>query len=80
MVAFSREVIVFCNKVNYFVTFSLTFPSSLLKLFVVTVTPGTRDNKKGRKGTNLINTEIKCVPALPESSGRSVKPLCFLTA
>ena len=32
MVAFPRAVIVFCNLVHCFTTFSLTFPSSLLKL------------------------------------------------
>ena len=32
LVAFPREVIVFCNSVYYIVTFSLTFPSWLLKV------------------------------------------------
>ena len=32
MVAFPRAVIVFCNLIHCFSTFSLTFPSSLLKL------------------------------------------------
>ena len=32
MVAFPRAVIVFCNLIHCFATFSLTFPSSLLKL------------------------------------------------
>ena len=32
MVAFPRAVIVFCNLNHCFTTFSLTFPSALLKL------------------------------------------------
>ena len=32
MVAFSRAVIVFCNLIYCFVAYSLTFPSSFLKL------------------------------------------------
>ena len=32
MVAFPRAVIIFCNLIHCFSTFSLTFPSSLLKL------------------------------------------------
>ena len=40
VVAFTHEVIVFCNYVYCFVTFLSTFPSSLLKFSVLVDVPG----------------------------------------
>ena len=40
VVAFPHEVIVFCNQVYCFITFSLTFPFSLLKLSVLVYVTG----------------------------------------
>ena len=37
MVAFPREAILFCDLIHCFTTFSLTFPSSLLKLSIISV-------------------------------------------
>ena len=49
LVAFPHEVIVFCNQAYCFETFSLTFPSSLLKLSVLVFVTGSifkmADNK-----------------------------------
>ena len=52
MVAFPRAMIVFCNLIHCFATFSLTFPSSLLKLSIDLFGCGC---EKGAKQNCLIN-------------------------